>query len=390
MRPRTGHAIAATTLALLAVTLLPGDGRAEFPKEKRIKTMPKVVYLLAASFEGENLVPIQSGSGTIITRDGVILTNHHVLWNQKAGRYADAVAVALLKAYDKNPEMTCIAVPQRALVRPELDLALLRCELDLQGRPYTPSNWPAIEAGTSEDLVPGDEVYVIGYPGIGGSTINLTSGKVSGFISARGGAGRDWIKTDAAIAHGNSGGTATDENGRIIGVPTARVLDQEENGASAGSMGLIRPVELARDLLAAAASGWKPSAPAQPAGDGAGGFGGPARKEEAPATGVTVVGKVVDSDNGNPIAGAFVIVFQPGVQVRDLTKDNLGEKFLTKAQTNHRGGFTMESPVPRGRSFAVMVAAEGYQVLMQDDVLKTDGEVSDPYDPWGVIRLARE
>jgi S1-C subfamily serine protease len=373
---RLGLGCLALALAAALVGLVPGEGAA-FDKQKRRDTMRSVVFVLAVDYQGDRLVPVSSGSGTILSADGAVLTNHHVVFDERAGKPHDGVAIGLLKAFDQEPELACMAAPAHALLKPELDLALLKCERDMKGNRFRPNGWSPLTVGDSKDLVPGDDVFVLGYPGIGGSTIHVTAGKISGFQGERGGAGRNWIKTDAAITHGNSGGTAVDEEGRFIGVPSAFRLATEDTGGTSGSVGLIRPIELASDLVDRARRGFTPSD--TPAAGGG--------KTTPPVQGVTVVGRVQDSHNHAPVSGAFVVVFKPGVRVSGLNRDNLGEKYLTKAVTNKNGEFMLEQPLPRGKRYTVLVYAERYEVLAADDVLSTEGTVPDRYDPWGVIRL---
>jgi len=118
----------------------------------------------------------------------------------------------------------------------------------------------------------------LGYPGIGGETITFTEGAVSGFTSERAVEGRAWIKTDATIAGGNSGGMAVNAAGELIGIPTRAsagetdgdivdcrpVVDTNRDGLIddndtcvpiGGFINGLRPVNLARPLIAAAESG---------------------------------------------------------------------------------------------------------------------------------------
>lgn len=79
----------------------------------------------------------------------------------------------------------------------------------------------------------GEEIFIIGFPNIGGSSITISKGIVSGFTKDR---GVSWIKTDASVSGGNSGGAAVNGKGELVGVPTM---------ASAGEDGEIvdcRPV----------------------------------------------------------------------------------------------------------------------------------------------------
>jgi S1-C subfamily serine protease len=260
----------------------------------------------------------------------------------------------------------------------------------MNGRPWSASGWPALPIGRSEDIVPGEEVWVIGYPDVGGSTIHVTAGKVSGFSGEQGGAGRNFIKTDAAITHGNSGGTAVDAEGMFIGVPTAFRVKTEDSGggtiATVGNVGLIRPVELARDMIGIAQAGWTPKE-----GDNAVAPVGPVEPvQPAQAAGVTISSKVVDADNGEAVRGAFVVVFKAGIRVADVDRAKLDEQALTWGQTNNRGEFTLNQPVPRGSAYAVAVLAKGYQPLAVDDILRLSEKEPDRYDPWGIIRIERE
>jgi Trypsin-like peptidase domain len=74
----------------------------------------------------------------------------------------------------------------------------------------------------------GDHLPVLGYPGIGGETITSSKGAVSGFASERSVDGRAWIKTDATIAGGNSGGMVVNMAGQLIGVPTRASAGETE------------------------------------------------------------------------------------------------------------------------------------------------------------------
>ena len=132
--------------------------------------------------------------------------------------------------------------------------------------------------GDSDSVEIGDSLQILGYPGIGGETITFTEGAVSGFTSDRSVEGRAWIKTDATIAGGNSGGMAANALGELIGVPTIAasgaeggdivdcrpVADTNRDGSIdqfdtcvpiGGFINGLRPVNLALPLIAAAQSG---------------------------------------------------------------------------------------------------------------------------------------
>jgi S1-C subfamily serine protease len=263
-----------------------------------------------------------------------------------------------------------------------------------------------VPLGKSEDLVPGSsEVYVIGYPGVGGATINVTRGTVSGFLGQDGGPGRFWIKTDAAIGHGNSGGTAIDETGMLIGIPTAfKPSDSDDNE----HVGLVRPVELARPLIAKAeGGGWDPKAMPNPGKGAHGGMfadvgkGAPEPAHpEAPSkkngsgwhvdagcnatTGATVIGRVLASDNGAAVEGAYVVILKLGLRRKDVDDAfaNIEDATLTYAVSDQDGSFAMPCPVPKQKRYSVIVVAKGFRELSADEILDTAG-APDRFPAWG-------
>jgi hypothetical protein len=136
---------------------------------------------------------------------------------------------------------------------------------------------PYVELGDSDQIEIGTKLRILGYPGIGGETITFTEGAVSGFTQERGVEGRAWIKTDATIAGGNSGGMAVNPSGKLIGVPTRAssgaggeivdcrpVADTNRDGIVdehdtcvpiGGFINGLRPINLALPLIEAARQG---------------------------------------------------------------------------------------------------------------------------------------
>jgi hypothetical protein len=175
------------------------------------------------------------GSGTILTADGQILTNAHVV------RGADELIINLISDIDQPPIPTYYAEPIE--VDYVLDLALIQITTDLDGNEVVRSelDLPALELGNSDDIALGQRICILGYPDIGDETVTFTEGTVSGFKSEDLGDGseRIWIKTDTAISFGNSGGTAVDERGLLVGIPTAGV------GSKMETLGYLRPINLA-------------------------------------------------------------------------------------------------------------------------------------------------
>lgn len=214
-----------------------------------------------------------TGSGTIVDPSGIILTNCHVASPRDMGMSAppaDRLAIAVTDRSDEPPAISYFA--QVVAKDPQLDLAVLRIVADAQGRRLQNPTLPSVELGDSDALQLGDRLSIFGYPGIGGETVTFTSGNVSGFSGDRNvRSPRAWIKTDATIAGGNSGGTAVNDAGQLVGIPTqaaagsnvtpvdARpVLDTNRDGriderdtpmAVGGFINGLRPVNLAFPLL---------------------------------------------------------------------------------------------------------------------------------------------
>jgi len=163
------------------------------------------------------------GSGVIVSPDGYILTNHHVV------EAADQIEVAL--ADGRKAKAHVIGSD------PETDVAVIKIEL--------PGNLPAITFGHPEQAQVGDMVLAIGNPFGVGQTVTM------GIISAlkRDHLGlntfESFIQTDAAINPGNSGGALVDINGSLIGINSAIY---SPNGGSLG-IGFAIPANTAKNTM---------------------------------------------------------------------------------------------------------------------------------------------
>jgi serine protease Do len=231
------------------------------------------VQIFALRRSGSSYNPIWSGSGSVITPDGLVLTNAHVV-DDRYDEY-DTLGVAETHRTDEVPELAYLA--EIAAVDYDLDLAVIRIVSDMDGGSVS-LDLPVVDLGDSDQLEIGDELRILGYPGIGGTTITYTIGAVSGFTTERGIDGRAWIKTDATIAGGNSGGMGVNSRGELIGVPTI-VSSGEENADTVdcrpladtnrdgridsndtcvpvgGFINALRPINLAMPLIDAARTG---------------------------------------------------------------------------------------------------------------------------------------
>lgn len=246
----------------------------------RASLISSTVQIFGLFNENGELVPGYVGSGTILSPSGMILTNAHVASPASQGEpesEPDALGVAMIVSEDKPAVPSYIA--KVLAVDGFLDLAIIQISSNINGSAVDPNtlNLPFVQLGNSDSVHVGDNINIFGFPAIGGNTITLTRGTVSGFSSEDQLGDRAWIKTDATISGGNSGGLAADGNGHIIGVPTLASASrdtetsdcrqvQDTNGDGVvdsndscvpigGFLNGIRPVNLALPLIQAAQSG---------------------------------------------------------------------------------------------------------------------------------------
>ncbi|MBX7106981.1 MAG: trypsin-like peptidase domain-containing protein, partial [Gemmataceae bacterium] len=186
-----------------------------------------------------------TGSGSIITPRGHILTNHHVVSddNGKLINNGNNVIIAVPPAEGENAQPKYRA--KVADFDAKLDLAIIQLLALADGSPL-PSNLglTPIPLGSSKSVNIGDTIIIIGFPGLGGSSLTVTRGIHSGISRFTDDPG-SFIKTDTEINRGNSGGTAINAAGELIGIPTAGRFDRE----APGKIGLVRPIDEARPLI---------------------------------------------------------------------------------------------------------------------------------------------
>ena len=372
---RRALAVAGLWLGAVAALLVPIAVRAQSADrlEQIDLSKPSVVVVIAVDVRGGELKLMAFGSGSIVSEDGAVLTNHHVLHDAREGRLHDLFVIGRHRADGRAPDLVCAGEPEDGQLRPEVDLALVRCDRDLDGQPWQPEFWPDIPVGDSAAVVPGEQLWVLGYPNAGGGELGVSAGLVSGWTGEQGGAAsRAFMRTDATVSAGNSGGAAVDRGGRLIGVPTAfRVVsaDTGDRVAAVGRVGLVRPIEHARDLLAAAASGTK--------------------TDDGGERGVLVTGRVVDAGSGRPVRGAAVLALPAGVTARELDRPDAAEQVLSWGTTDVTGTFTLEPPLPRDGRYTVAVSAAGYQPSLGDAALFVPAETTLTLMPWRELRMVR-
>jgi putative serine protease PepD len=186
------------------------------------------------------------GSGTIISEDGLILTNSHIVPQDKTYIHVDETGclVVLPDPITGQPKDVYLARP---IVLPDLsdkyDLAFMdiySAYYDEEKGEYAgvyPRKFPSFDDTTrckNENVQLGEPVRIFGYPVIsGGYSLTITDGVVSSFP------GDGLIVTSAKVSQGNSGGLAVDRNGCMIGVPSMVSSDEAESLGVIISMDLV-------------------------------------------------------------------------------------------------------------------------------------------------------
>ena len=188
------------------------------------KVNPSVVSVISTTAEGTG-----SGSGVIMSKDGYIITNNHVVYG------AQSVSGQLSDGTSHDAEI--IGTDEQT------DLAVIK---------VTPtSDLTAAEFGDSDELEPGEYAYAIGSPGGVQFANTITGGRISAI-------NRDLtvndrvmtlIQTDASINNGNSGGALINKYGQVVGITSAKLSGNAFGSATVEGMGFAIPINTAKDIV---------------------------------------------------------------------------------------------------------------------------------------------
>ena len=189
--------------------------------ENNAKSVVAVSSTIRSTVYGQTREGTSSGSGFIISDDGYVVTNHHVVEG------ATDVTVTL----STGDEYTAKVIGSDSLN----DVALLKVEA---------TGLPAVKLGSSDKLAIGDMVCAIGNP-LGSLTATLTVGYVSGKDRqvTTDNSTINMIQTDAAINSGNSGGPLFNMYGEVIGITSAKYSGTTSSGASIEGISFAIPID---------------------------------------------------------------------------------------------------------------------------------------------------
>jgi len=190
------------------------SGKELSPREIYEQDSPAVVMVMGHSDAGKKG---SGGTGSIIQSDGLILTNSHVVVEERTGKPYPRLSVFLKPARVTGDSKVDLSRMMRAKVvafSSSLDLALLKVE-------GAPVSLPVLALSESSRGRIGDRVVAIGHPEQGGLW-TLTTGVISAEIdNFNGVAGKNVFQTETGLNRGNSGGPLLDVDGHMVGVNTA-------------------------------------------------------------------------------------------------------------------------------------------------------------------------
>ena len=182
---------------------------------------------VTTNYWGYQTTSAASGSGFILSSDGYILTNFHVIENSNSitvACYDGSSYDAKLVGYDESN-----------------DIAVLKVEA---------SGLSPVILGSSDKMNVGDSVVAIGNP-LGELTFSLTAGTVSALdrqVTMSGGGSMTLIQTDCAINSGNSGGALFNLHGEVVGITNAK-YSSSSSGASIDNIGFAIPMDDVRNII---------------------------------------------------------------------------------------------------------------------------------------------
>jgi len=389
---------------LVAVNAFVSD--AQVSPDAIAQAIAPTVYLAIVN---KDLRQVASCSGSFVTSAGLILTAAHCV-----RAVEDYPKIGIRKGQLVNPDgLVAILVnrpnqinpvpflwAQLVVDDPVLDVALLK-SVALLGRDK-PAALPAdfhvsaLKIADSDTLRIGDPIAVLGFPGIGGDSITVTQGHVTGF-TADDANNKTWLKHDASTGHGASGGPIINARGEQVAVTSSGIGEEHSPEVSYRSALTNRiPAAWARYFQGGTAGvppappqppATPPPVPQQPSAPP------PVPQPPAPpqpipqppsSAGAVLRGRIVDGASGAGIPNAFLVIFRPGVSPQTAQRSDI----IAGAQTDPNGAFQTSPAVRKGVVYPAVVGAPGYIFISGD--LKIPANAADVVGVDPPFQLQRE
>ncbi len=234
------------------------------------------VFILQAQNVGDNLNITCFSSGTIVSRDGLILTNAH---STVTG--PNCPGETLIVALTVSPDAPPVPRYRAEIVQSNtgLDLALLRINREYDGRLIARDTLalPFVEVANPSTVNLDETVTIVGYPGVGNDPVAAETSTVVAFVAEPSAGARSWFKASRNVPATMSGGGAYNRSSQLIGIPTTAPIASSLPGATCvtlqdtnrddlinssdlciptgGTINMLRPSNYARPLIRAAQLG---------------------------------------------------------------------------------------------------------------------------------------
>lgn len=258
--------------ALLLLVFSPGHSAAQ-SNQDAIKRA--TVFIYQAQSQANDLVVKCVSTGTIVSADGLIVTNAHSVAPSQS---CDGETLIVSMNVDLNEPPAPKYRAEIANIDRGLDIAVLRITRELDGRLIADGALPVLPfvgIGASTDVEIDDNILVAGYRDIGNEAVTIARGTVTAFISEPRGGVRAWFKTRAELPGAMAGGGAYNSQGQLIGIPTSAKYGRPTTGGNCryiedttgdglinssdhcvptgDFISTIRPIRLAQSLIRGAA-----------------------------------------------------------------------------------------------------------------------------------------
>ena len=265
---------------LLSLLLIPAISMAQGQAATQTRAERATVFIMQAYDVGGTQALSCVGSGTLISSSGLILTNAHLAVSMGPCR-AEKVIIALPVRPNEPPVPTYLAEVVQTDI--EHNLAILQISAGLDGSRVESEtlNLPFVPI-TSEAIVAGDAVTLVGYPDIGGESVLSFDSSILTTSAETSGGKQAWLRIGEAVGGGMSGGGAYDMQGELVGVMTSaptqiatepsatcrslqdtnrdNLIDERDACVPIGAaLTTVRPIAFAETLVRAAREGLRVS-----------------------------------------------------------------------------------------------------------------------------------
>ncbi len=206
-------------LIVICLTIVPPVSAQTISEIDLDRIRRSTVFIMQTRTVGRLPIITCVGSGTLIDRSGLIVTNaHNTVQNQACN--GDTIVISLSILPNEPPVPSYYAEIAEANIGQ--DLAILRINRELSGRVVNPNalSLPFVEVGDSSLVNLDQTITIVGYPDVGNSSVEALRGTIGSFIAEPIGGDRSWMKTDTPIPGTMTGGGVYNQQGQLIGVPT--------------------------------------------------------------------------------------------------------------------------------------------------------------------------